>query len=168
MYCDYGEEYEEAELAQFDDRPDLRPLNMTQALEYGFCQVSGSTGEEGEWARNATTDDDSKFCARRFGDGDGIRWFLKYSFDRPILFSGYNIRTGNDFEQRDPASWCVYYKKLTNKKDKFKKIHYVEDGGLSDDRFVDQQFTFSVRNEVWTDTIVFEVYRTKYEEAEFC
>ena len=29
MYCDYGEEYDEAELAQYDDRPDLRPLNLT-------------------------------------------------------------------------------------------------------------------------------------------
>jgi len=128
--------------------------------------------EEGEMPRNATTDDDSKFCARRLdgddvGEGDPVRWFLKYSFDRPILFSGYNIRTANDFEERDPASWAVYYKKLTNKKDKFKKIHYVEDGGLSDDRFVDQQFTFSQRNEVWTDTIVFEVYRTKHEGALF-
>jgi hypothetical protein len=37
MYCDYGEEYEEAELAQFDDRPDLRALNMTQAMEFGFA-----------------------------------------------------------------------------------------------------------------------------------
>jgi hypothetical protein len=103
MYCAYGEEWDEAELAQFNDRPDLRPLNLTQAIEFGFCQVSGSNGEEGEWARNATTDDDSKFCARRLdgdepGEGEPIRWFLKYSFDRPILFSGYNIRTANDFE----------------------------------------------------------------------
>ena len=173
MYCTYGEEWDEAELAQYDDRPDLRPLNLTQALEFGFVQVSGSQSEEGEMPRNATTDDDSKFCARRLdgddvGEGDPVRWFLKYSFDRPVLFSGYNIRTANDFEERDPASWAVYYKKLTNKKDKFKKIHFVEDGGLSDDRFVDQQFTFSQRNEVWTDTIVFEVYRTKHEGALFC
>ena len=173
MYCDYGEEYNEDECIISDDRVDLRPLNLTQALDYGFVQVSGSQGEEGEMPRNATTDDDSKFCARRLdgddvGEGDPVRWFLKYSFDRPVLFSGYNIRTANDFEERDPASWAVYYKKLTNKKDKFKKIHFVEDGGLSDDRFVDQQFTFSQRNEVWTDTIVFEVYRTKHEGALFC
>ena len=106
-------------------------------------------GYDVEWPRNATYDDDSKFCAERLDeDGEPRRWFLKYTFDRPILFSGYNIRTANDVEERDPVNWCVYYKKLTNKKDKFKRIHYVEDGGLSDDRFVDQQFTFTVRNEV--------------------
>ena len=175
MYCDYGEEYDEAELAQYDDRPDLRPLNLTQAMEFGFLQVSGTNfvNNPEESPIMATQDNDSKFCERRldgdeYGEGDQVRWFLKYSFDRPILFSGYNIRTANDFEQRDPASWAVYYKKLTNKKDKFKKIHFVEDGGLSDDRFVDQQFTFSQRNEVWTDTIVLEVYRTKDDGALFC
>jgi len=102
------------------------------------------------------------------GEGDPVRWFIKYSFDRPILFSGYSLRTANDFEERDPVSWTVYYKKLTNKKDKFKKIHKVEDGELSDERFVDKQFTFTKRNEVWTDAIVFEVYSTKFEGALFC
>ena len=37
MYCNYGEEWDESELAQFDDRPDLRALNMTQAMEFGFA-----------------------------------------------------------------------------------------------------------------------------------
>jgi hypothetical protein len=104
------------------------------------------------------------------------RWFLKYSFDRPILFSGYKLTNSDDSNLGngvDLADWKVFYRKLSNKKDKYKKIHKIngddgEEFRLNGERSDVSTYTFAKKREVWTDTIVLEVFGNRAEDGGFC
>ena len=96
-------EPEEAEPVETEEiehlREELGLINMEQGVEVGFISITGSPSDADEVAYAS----DEKYSKQL-----GSESYFTYTFEKPILFSGYMIKTGAGAEGfGQPRDWTV-------------------------------------------------------------
>ena len=128
---------------------------MEQGIEVGFVSITGSPSDADEVAYAS----DEKYSKQL-----GSESYFTYTFEKPILFSGYMIKTGAGAEGfGQPKDWTV----RVNDKSKGKSdilIHEVK-GEAERGPHEEKNYQIAEEKEVWTDSVTINIPgRTNDEE----